>query len=209
VQRALKGLVVMSGELEAMGNAMVVGGVPKLWAAVGYPSLKPLGPWVVDLLLRLVFLKEWVAAKKAPSVFWISGFFFTQSFLTGTLQNYARKHTLPIDGCSFDYRVLTPSECTTAKTTDPDDGAYIRGLFLDGCRWSNEIMALAESLPRELFTSLPFVHMMPKEDHLVPKVIGDPALYTGDLTGTAHVYAAPVYKTSERRGILMTTGHST
>ena len=43
IKKAVKGLVVMSNDLEAMGNNMFNGAVPGMWMAAAYPSRMPLG----------------------------------------------------------------------------------------------------------------------------------------------------------------------
>ncbi len=46
VQRALKGEVVMSEELEKMSNSIFDNLVPKMWGDKGFLSLKPLASWI-------------------------------------------------------------------------------------------------------------------------------------------------------------------
>merc|ERR1711920_327128 len=119
--------------LEEVANGILTNMTPGVWKAVSYPSLKPLSSYVVDLCARLKFLQQWID-EGIPNTFWLSGFFFTQSFLTGQLQNYARKLKLPIDMLLWNFKVLPKSHKDFQK---PATGCLVYGLYMDGARWDD------------------------------------------------------------------------
>merc|ERR1711988_290112 len=143
-----------------------------MWTKVAYPSLKGLGSWVADLIARLDFLQKWLDDLRAPNVFWISGFFFTQAFITGIMQNYARKYKIPIDAVAYDHKMLKEAENQGAEDHGAEDGAIVRGFFIDGAGWSDEEFALVEQKPRELFMAMPYINLLPvKKVDLEPSTL--------------------------------------
>ncbi|KPI89108.1 putative dynein heavy chain [Leptomonas seymouri] len=189
--KAVRGEVVMSAELEAVGESFFVNCVPASWSALAYPSLKPLSNWLDDLVRRTHFVADWYE-QGPPAAFWFGGFFFPQAFLTGSLQNYARQVHEAIDRISFQFQLQSPS-VQPATATRPEKGALVYGLYMEGARWDPELHSLVESRPKELYVE-------------VPMLLLDPVV---NRARNPQDYVCPVYKTLTRAGTLSTTGHST
>ena len=189
--KALKGLALMNNELETVFRCVYDGKIPPPWLKKSFPSLKPLSGYVKGTIDRCQFLQGWVDDGQ-PKLFWLPGFFFTQAFLTGSKQNFARKYTIEIDKVDFDFFVKDDLEEPPQEA--PDDGVLVNGMFIEGCAWDSDKHVLCQSDPKVLFTNFPTIHMCPMD---VANV------------SSAETYSCPVYKTPDGRGILSTTGHST
>ena len=74
----------------------------------------------------------------------------------------------------------------------PELGCYIHGLYIEGCTWDADNNTLTESEPKTLFVQMPTIHI----------VVAQSAEMGDRKNG---YYAAPVYRTTERRGTLSTT----
>ncbi len=157
LQSATKGYLIMTHEMEDIAESILKNTVPKLWESQAYPSLKPLSLWLKDLTERVRFFQDWVD-KGMPGSFWLSAFFFVQPFFTGVLQNYARKHLVAIDTLALDYEVLGEA---TDKSKAPEEGCYVRGLFIEGARWNPEKRCLDEAEAKIVYSQMPHIWLKP------------------------------------------------
>ena len=76
-------------------------------------------------------------------------------------------------------------EPASELTARPEHGCYIRGLFVEGARWDYEAFELSESRPKELFTDMPVMWLIPTSNRKQPD---------------SGIYICPVYKTLTRAG---------
>eukprot|EP00929_Paragymnodinium_shiwhaense_P038457 TRINITY_DN20312_c0_g1_i2.p1 TRINITY_DN20312_c0_g1~~TRINITY_DN20312_c0_g1_i2.p1 ORF type:complete len:524 (-),score=96.21 TRINITY_DN20312_c0_g1_i2:446-2017(-) len=193
LQKAVKGLIVMTNELDDMFGSQMNNQVPAIWTknGIGYPSLKPLSSWFEDMILRFAFFQDWI--KSGPPIsYWISSFYFPQGFLTSVLQGYSRGNMIPVDQLSFEFQMEdTPDP--EALEDHPPEGIFIHGIFMDGAAWDYQEMVIGVQEFGVMFVRCPIVNMIP----IVDKVIN------------TERYSMPLYKTSVRAGTLSTTGHST
>eukprot|EP00828_Plagiopyla_frontata_P009629 TRINITY_DN14982_c0_g1_i3.p1 TRINITY_DN14982_c0_g1~~TRINITY_DN14982_c0_g1_i3.p1 ORF type:complete len:673 (-),score=103.34 TRINITY_DN14982_c0_g1_i3:144-2162(-) len=189
---ALEGNIIMNSELEQLSEQLALNKIPSLWLKYSYPSVKSLANYYQDFGKRIEMLKQWIEDKQ-PIKFWISGFFFIQSFFTGILQNYARKIKIPIDNLDFDYKILPVNQ---EITLPPENGCYGYGLYLEGARWDITAGMLDEQEPQILYDKLPNFLILPTKKENIQ--------YNSEEN-----YMCPLYNTSERKGTLSTTGHST
>lgn len=149
--KALQGLVVMSSAIETLSNNFFDLKMPVLWAPSSYPTMMPLGSYFNDLVARLNMLQTWMD-NGPPAQFWISGFFFTHAFLTGVLQNYARKYRIPIDTVCFEFNTLKQVGDYSER---PEDGCYIYGMFMHGARWDDDESSVMESYEKVTINQFP------------------------------------------------------
>lgn len=77
-------------------------------------------------------------------------------------------------------------ESVSELKTRPKDGCFIHGLFLEGARWDPLAFQLAESRPKELYTEMAIIWLLPTPNRKAQ----DQAFYL-----------CPIYKTLTRAGM--------
>lgn len=188
LQLAIEGTIIMSENLRDALDNIFDARVPAIWMKISWES-STIGFWFTELVERNTQFSTWIFSGR-PNVFWMTGFFNPQGFLTAMRQEVTRAHK----GWALDSVVLHNDVLKQMKddiTSPPAEGVYVHGLFLDGAAWDRKACKLNESPPKILFTRLPIVHIY-AINNTGPK---DPKLYM-----------CPVYKKPRRTDLTYITG---
>ncbi|XP_063774922.1 dynein axonemal heavy chain 8 [Pseudophryne corroboree] len=184
---AIDGAIVMSENLREALDNLYNARIPKVWIKASWDSAT-LGLWFSELLERNSQFRSWVYEGR-PNVFWMTGFFNPQGFLTAVRQEETRAHkgwTLETVTMQNEVLKLVKEEITVS----PAEGIYIHGLFLDGAGWDKRNSKLIESTPKVLYTMLPVVHIF---------AVNAPSVKRPML------YKCPVYKSPVRTDVTYVT----
>lgn len=105
---------------------------------------------------------------------------------------HARANLLEIDKLAFKTNIM--NVMADGITEAPETGCNVHGLFFQGARWDMKKRQVDEMEHKVPISDFPGVWLEPMMlDDIKPE----------------RAYECPVYKTSERKGELTTTGHST
>ncbi|KAJ3097005.1 Dynein heavy chain 5, axonemal [Phlyctochytrium planicorne] len=177
---AIDGTIIVSAQLQEALDALYDARVPNAWVKVSWQS-STLGLWYSELLNRIAQFHTWLYDGR-PLVFWLSGFFNPQGFLTAIRQEITRVH----NGWALDNVKLAPEVMKQMKediTAPPAEGVYIHGLFIEGAGWDRKNIRLTESQPKVIHQAMPVVHVSATNS-------------TDD--GDPRMYRCPVYRRPRR-----------
>ncbi|CAH3041642.1 unnamed protein product [Pocillopora meandrina] len=177
---AIDGTIIMSETLRDSLDCMYDARIPTHWKKISWES-STLGFWYTDLLERNHQFRGWCFEGR-PNVFWMTGFFNPQGFLTAMRQEVTRAHK----GWALDCVVLHNDVTRFFKddiAQPPAEGVYVHGLYLDGAGWDRRGCKLVEPTQKVLFTSMPVIH-----------------IYAINTTAgrDARMYQCPIYKKPKR-----------
>merc|ERR1719152_638138 len=148
--------------------------VPKHWvndlSGAEISWIKPSLPlWFNSLLERNQQLTNWLKSER-PKIFNLGGFFNPQGFLTAMKQEVVRmnknaKHAPGSKGANENWS-MEAVEYTSSVLKNKDQAnlenlkeAPGEGVYLGGCRWSNEKLGLDECMEKKMIYPLNVLHV--------------------------------------------------
>mmetsp|Transcript_17110 Transcript_17110/g.36237 ORF Transcript_17110/g.36237 Transcript_17110/m.36237 type:complete len:130 (-) Transcript_17110:83-472(-) len=85
---------------------------------------------------------------------------------------------------------------SSAIESQPEEGTYVHGLFMEGARWDMEENCIAESRPKELYPTMPVIHIIAVTvDEVKTEGFYTCPIFTTTIRGPTFVFAGPLRTT--------------
>ncbi|VVC27572.1 Dynein heavy chain domain, partial [Cinara cedri] len=170
-------------DLTETTNNIYDGKVPGHWISISWTS-SAIGFWFEECLKRHKQIDSWIFTKK-PIIFWMTGFFNPQGFLTSMKQEISRAHNgWTLDNIALENEVTVYTKYDIQK--GPLEGVFCYGLFLDGAGWNKRQKELQEAIRKVIYTEMPVIHIYAVN-----------SVETKPLPG----YRCPLYRKPRRTGL--------
>lgn len=157
IKMGLEGSLNITDKMEKSMEAMIIQKVPGPWVSA-WRTNKALDGWFADVVARTEQLRAWGDSLVMPRSLWLSGMFNPMAFITAVMQTTARKRGWALDN------VVTFTDPTNMDWEEPDsqpeEGAFIHGMFIEGARWDRDAGEIRESFLRDLTPQMPVVHLI-------------------------------------------------
>ena len=184
LSRGISGADMLSEGMLLLTSHLMNNEIPTTWRSASYLTLLPLGAWHRDLIQRTRFLRAWMKKGEPPS-FWLSAFYFPNTFLNAVLQVHVRSHKIPFDTLHLGTKVLKEYRQLEQEYPVGISGVYVYGFYLEAASWSSEKGQLVEPHDGVMYDLMPLVHLEPRRKVVETKI---------------DHFLCPVYKTSLRSG---------
>eukprot|EP00960_Hanusia_phi_P039624 753955-Hanusia_phi.AAC.6 len=182
LQRALKGELGMSAELDSIGQALLNGILPAQWLKRTPDTRKGLANWIKFWNRRQEQFSRWVQDGELK-VIWLSGLSIPETYLAAVVQTTCRRKKWPLDKSTL-YTKVTKFRHEDEISEKLQDGCYISGTYIEGAAWDLEKSCLVKQHPKVLIQEVPIIQVIPVESHRLK---------------LSNTFRAPVYVTSARK----------
>jgi len=158
LQLGLQGALNISEAMDKMMTSMFMDQIPAMWEKQAWRTLKTLPVWFFDVLERCTMLRGWSDSLKMPPSLWLAGTSNPMAFVTAVMQVTARAYKWALDEVET-FTQITAMDWDQSEG-QPDEGAYVHGLYIEGARWDREVGELRDSFLRELAPQMPIIHLI-------------------------------------------------
>jgi len=183
LQLGLQGALNISDAMDQQMSSMFLDRIPAVWEKQAWRTLKTLPMWFADVLERINQFSKWEQSLKMPPSVWLSGTFNPMAFVTAVMQTTARAYQWPLDDVET-FTEITKLDWDTPEA-QPDEGAFIHGLFIEGARWDRDAGELRDSILRELAPMMPVIHLqaIPAKERRMSGYYDCPVYYVSQRGG--------------------------